>query len=137
MKINSTFHILVLLMAVLVFGMPFVTFAQQNSEQAQAMADAERDVTIDVNSELWFFGGCLGGIFVLVFSHIHEPSPPASRLLGKSPEYVAFYSDSYKAKAKNIQTSRAMAGCLTGAAVSCVGYSLLFLAAYDNNSYWY
>ena len=32
-KIRSTFHVLVLLMAVLTFSMPFVTFAQQAAAQ--------------------------------------------------------------------------------------------------------
>ena len=36
--------------------------------------------------------------------------PPASRLLGKSPEYVTFYTDAYKAKAKNIQGRAALIG---------------------------
>ena len=44
MKIRSTFHVLALLMAVLIFSMPVVTFAQQaaaEAEQRKAIADTE------------------------------------------------------------------------------------------------
>lgn len=78
MKISSMFHVSALLMAVLVFSTPFVSFAQQNAEVPaskattapdtlpdetlvaivrKAKADAERDV----NEVIWFAGGFLGG----------------------------------------------------------------------------
>ena len=132
MKIELTtpprFKILAFLMAVLIFSMPFVTLAQQNSVQAEAMAAAERDAETNVNTPLWFWGGCVGGVLVFIFSHIHEPSPPAASLLGKSPEYVALYTDAYKAKASQLQTSRAMWGCVTGTVISSIAYGLLIAA---------
>lgn len=133
------FHVFVCLMVILVLSIPFVCLAQHNTIQQQAIADAEKDVSVDVNGSLWFLGGCLGNITVLVIASVFEPNPPASRLLGKSPEYIAAYTDTYRAKATNLQTTRALAGCLTGTAVVCVGYSFLIFSAINDSSgyYWY
>ena len=57
MKIRSTFHVSVLLMAVLTFRLPVVTFAQQNSVDTEARAAAEQDANSDVNKLLWFGTG--------------------------------------------------------------------------------
>ena len=83
MKIRSTFHASVFLIAVFVFSMPVVIFAQQNAEVpaskatiepdklqaivATAKADAERDV----NGVIWFAGSFLGSVVggtVVVYS---------------------------------------------------------------------
>ena len=87
MKINSKFHISVLIAVAMIFSVPFVSVAQQNSsrggaevtaaEDAQAVvleakAAAERDVNndLDVGRFQWFIGGAalvtlssLGGAF--------------------------------------------------------------------------
>lgn len=140
MKITSIFHVFVSLMVILIINLPCMSLAQQNTIQQQAIADAEQDVLVDVNGSLWFLGGCLGNITVLIIASVFEPHPPASRLLGKSPEYIAVYTDTYRTKATNLQTSRALAGCLTGTAVACVGYSFLIIATINNSSetvfYW-
>ena len=128
MKINSMFHVFVFFMAILTFSMPFAALSQQNSVRAEAIAAAEQDASANVNTALWFWGGCAGGVLVFLFSHIHEPSPPASSLLGKSPEYVASYTDAYQAKSRKLQTSRAMWGCVTGAAISGLAYGCLTIA---------
>ena len=59
-------------------------------------------------------GGCIGftaGVAVS-FSAIYQypPDPPPMRLLGKSPEYVEFYTDAYQAKARSLRTQWAAAG---------------------------
>lgn len=116
MKISSTFHVLVFLMAVLPFSLPFTTLAQQNSVEAEAIADAAADANRDVNKPLWFGSGCLlsGLAFLhwyscllplagLAGSYFYRPHPPTSRLLGKSPEYMVAYTSAYKSKSGNIQ----------------------------------
>ena len=108
--LKSRFKILVFLMAMLTFSMPFVTFTQQNSLQAEAIVAAERDAQADVNKGLWFLGGCLGGAVVPMIAYVVELPPPVTRLLGKSPEYVAFYTDAYKAKAKTLRVQGALGG---------------------------
>ena len=96
--------------------------------QTEACAAAERDATMDTNTTLWFIAGCCGGLTGLLISYIYAPSPPATRLLGKSPEYVAAYTDCYKAKAKKIQSSKALTGCFVSAAAYVV-YIVLVIAA--------
>ena len=98
-------------MAVLTFSMPLVTLAQQGSVHAEAIRAAEADAEATVNKPLWFAVGCLFTGLGTIVAYVMEPSPPASRLMGKSPEYVAFYTDAYKSKAKSIQGRTALTGC--------------------------
>jgi len=49
-----------------------------------------------------------------------DVNPPATRILGKSPEYVAAYSDAYKKEGKHIRTSKALTGCIIGVLVEVV-----------------
>jgi len=77
-----------------------------------ACAQAQMDAQADVNETMWFFAGCLFGVLGVGAAYVIEPSPPASRLLGQPPDYVAIYTDCYKDKAKSIQTSAAIKGCV-------------------------
>ena len=129
------FHALVFFMAVLMFSMPFATLAQQNSVQAEAIAAAEADAVVDTNTTFWFIVGCFGSLFGLLYANYDVPSAPASRLLGKSPEYVAFYSDAYTIKAKKLQTDQALRGCIGNALAqaACWGlYFTVFVATYSD-----
>ncbi len=149
MKINSTFHVLVFLMVVLTFSMPFSTLAQENSTQVEdkrvihqisvdvlAKTSAERDAEADTKRLIWVggnfglsvVGGCLLGSVGLLGAYIYEPSPPASRMMGKSPEYIMFYTDAYKAKAQNLQMKYATIGCISG---SLVAGGLTFFYLYN------
>ena len=167
MKINSTFQVLVLFIAVLVFITPMIALAQQNSELAdavtaaeqfarqnselvEAITAAEQDAKANVNQLVWGFGNLLlsGGLGISVIIGIvaimgddssgdfivpcmiaggfgsilpgvlaarnYQPSPPAARLIGKSPEYVETYTEVYKAKVKNLQLSAAVPGGIVG-----------------------
>ena len=59
--------------------------------------------------------GCLvGGISPLIGIYNYQQNPPSHRLLGKSPEYVEFYTKTYKAKTRSIRTNSAVAGIATG-----------------------
>ena len=127
MKIGSTFHFLVFLMALLTFGMPFVTLAQQLSVQAEAMNAAQRDAVMHTNQNMWRVFGCFGGIFAVAGGYLYEPAPPASAFLGKSPEYVAFYADAYTSTAKNLQTRGAIEGCVAGTCVTAALYGALII----------
>ena len=135
MRINSTFRVLVFLTIGLVFNMSFVTRAQQNSVEAQAIIDAATaDAHKDVNKPLWFGTGCLisGLLFVplpgwyscllppigLAGTYFYQPEPPVARLVGKSPEYVAAYTSTYKSKRGDIQARWASGGCITGGVVT-------------------
>ena len=119
--LKNSFQTLALLMAMLIFSMPLVTFAQQNSLQAEAIVAAQRDAQADVNIGLWFLGGCCGNVIGVIIAYANEPAPPATRLLGKSPEYVAFYTDAYRKKAKSLQANSAWTGFAVFAAVYVLG----------------
>ena len=98
MKFKDSFQILALLMAVLMFGMPFGTVAEQDSVQVEAgvatgsdgnavileaKAAAAEDASRDVNKLVWFgaglvgasliFGGAIGGS--LIGGEIYPSSP--------------------------------------------------------------
>ncbi len=110
MNIGRIFHILVFVMAVLVFSMSIAAFAQQNSELFEAVNAAEQDAEAEVNQINWFlYGSCLLG----AINATAEPQVSAVRLVGKSPEYVEVYTQVYKAKVKNLRLSAAVPGCLT------------------------
>lgn len=79
---------------------------------AQAYLTAERDAESDAKKVTWFFIGFLGNILGIIIASIYEPTPSASRLLGESPEYVALYTDSYKAKSRKIQIRQSIIGCV-------------------------
>ena len=114
MKIDSVFHVLVFLMAVLVLGMPFTILAQQNSEWAEAIVAAEQDAKADVNQSVWGAVGFLCSVGAVYAAYFHRPPPPAVRFVGKSPEYIRIYTQTYKAKVRNRQAGPATLGCLAG-----------------------
>ncbi|MCY4553898.1 MAG: hypothetical protein OXC79_09510 [Candidatus Poribacteria bacterium] len=129
MKIRSTFHVLVLLMAVLTFSMPFVTFAQQASvadEQAKAVADGERDAEARVSKGLWFGVGCLTTVLGTILAYSLAPTPPAEQLIGKSPDYVDFYTTAYQAKAKSLQGRSALTGAGITLGVTAIGTVVVY-----------
>ena len=130
-KLKIPFQILALLMAALMFHMPFVTLAQQNSVQAEAVAAAERDAQNYTNTGRWFLVGCCTGASI---ARRHEPSLPAGQFLGKSPEYVAFYAAAYREKAKELQTNIALAGCVIGALAGAIFIGVMIVRADSSSS---
>ena len=130
MRMISLFHTLVFMVTVLTFSVPFVTLAQQNALQAAAIADAEKDAAIHVDTTYRFWRGCFGSVSAL--TQVYEPSPPASRLLCKSPEYTAYYKDAYKAKASELQSSAVNRGCVTAGALS-VGFGIIGIIMIENS----
>ena len=87
------------------------------SEQAQAIQDAKRDVEAQINRPVWFAIGCGFGAAGVIGTYFFKPSVPAGALLGKPPEYVAFYSDTYVSEMQNLQLQTAAMGCLTSMVV--------------------
>ena len=126
MQITFHFKLLVLFMIVLMFNMPFIVLAQQESIRTQAESDAERDVKARVNKNVWRIFGCVGGLITVAGVYLYQPTPPAGALIGKSPEYVAFYTDKYIQDAKELQMASAMEGCIGGACLSASLYGCIF-----------
>uniref|UniRef100_A0A7C2PLG9 Uncharacterized protein n=1 Tax=candidate division WOR-3 bacterium TaxID=2052148 RepID=A0A7C2PLG9_UNCW3 len=113
---------------------PIVLNAAQSEEIANACRQAEFDAQRDVNGTLWLGAGCLFGLLGVGAAYIFEPSPPASRLLGKSPEYVASYTDCYKAAAKKIQTNNAIKGCVISGVLYIAWYVVWMLIGIASTS---
>ena len=125
MKIDSTFRIFAFLMAVLIFSMPVIIFAQQNpietkatievAAKAQAIIDAENDA----NKTGWFMAGCFLNILGVAMARTKKAPVPAGRLVGKSLTYIVAYTSSYQTRRTEIQVQSAVLGC-TLATLACV-----------------
>ncbi len=94
----------------------------QAQSAQRACMQAEMDAEADVNKVLWIAAGFFLGLLGVGAAYVLEPDPPASNLLGKSPEYVAVYTDCYKRKGKSVQVKNAVIGCVLG--------NLLYVGAY-------
>lgn len=158
MNLTSRSLLLTLLMVVLLFSSPLVTLAQQISAEDQAKQDAENDV----NKSAWFTAGCIGcaagwtiiilgdetedplprllaglgtivPVLPIVYAASASPDPPAERLLGKSPEYLNVYVDSYVKEAKRQQVIFSAVGCGAGSIAAPI--ILLAIGAIDLQLY--
>ena len=97
----------------------------------QAVADAEKDAAAHLNRTLWFSTGCFFPLIGPVFSQRYQPFMPTARVLGKSPQYVAFYYDAYKVKTKKSQFAWALTGCLVGAPIGGYLITVLYRSTRD------
>ncbi len=102
---------------------PIATHAQMTEVQ-QAEADARRDVSQDVSPISWGVGGFFCGVCAVAYVYIDKPQVPASRLVGKSADYVSFYTDTYNREVKKQRGQAAMIGCLAGSIFSTLTYYL-------------
>lgn len=112
--------------ALVLLGEPAMLMAQ-NSNATQACAQAQQDAQTEINKTLWLAIGFVGGILGIIAAYVIEPSPPASKLLGKSPKYVAAYTDCYKDAGKKIQANAAIKGCVIGGLVYVATYGCCLL----------
>ena len=92
----------------------------------QAISDAEKDASAHLNKAFWFSAGFFFPVGGTIISQWYQPFMPTARVLGKSPEYVAFYYDSYKVRTKKLQFYWALGGCLVGSSIGAWMYSIFF-----------
>ena len=97
-----------------VLGISVSTHAQDLSVQRQAISDAERDAQAAFNERLWYFSGCFFTVVGYFSSQVYYAPVPLVPLLGQSPEYVAYYTDTYRAKSRELRSDAAFRGCLQG-----------------------
>ena len=116
------FSILVLILFTTVLY-PIATYAQMTEVQ-QAEADARRDVGQDVSAISWGIGGFFCSVCAVAYVYIDKPQVPASRLVGKSAEYVSFYTDTYNREVRKQRGQAAMIGCLAGSIFNTLTYYL-------------
>jgi len=95
-----------LLLILVIFATPLLA-QQTTDEYLQGKLDGERDAK---GNPLWFLAGAGCGIIGAGAAYLIKPSPPASALIGKSAEYVLGYTEGYKNKARNQNTTYACAG---------------------------
>jgi hypothetical protein len=123
----------VMLSTSVVTVLPDIAMAQSASGTTEnACLDGQTSAKDSV-SGMWFFAGCLG-FWGCLFAYIYAPSPSAASLLGKSPEYVAVYTDCFKEKAKSLQLKNAVMGCLVMSAVYVVIYAVAIAAAVEETN---
>lgn len=118
-----------ILLTILLLSIPIVAQIPETQQQQNPVLDAEAAAERDVDKTMWLALGCLLGVFGLAAAYLIAPNPPAQALLGKSPEYIAVYTDAYRKEGKKLQGSKALIGCLAGTAVQVVAYLLIFAAA--------
>ena len=129
------------ILLLLAFATPFHVFAQQQGsiitqEQRKAIQDAKDDAQSCFNwhskgnALLWMALGCaLPGISILG-AYASNPTIPVDKLIGKSPEYISFYSDTYRHQIQGQSVGVAFAGSV----VSIVFLGLAFTAFQDQGS---
>lgn len=124
-----------LILALLLICIPFQAnlYSQDAQEVQTACLDGERQAQSDINGGTWFIIGCLAGLIGYLIA-LSEPNPPATQLLGKSPDYVAAYTDCYRRKGKDIKSKKALTGCLIGTLASAVVWTIVIVAAADESS---
>lgn len=118
----------------LFLSMPCLTLAQEKNDVAKAIADAKRDAKYAPNSYLWYPAGCFLGVAGILIAAVYTPHPPAEKLLGKSSEYIAYYTSTYQQVAKNHHVTEATLGCLTGTCL--VGATYIWLLS-QNPDFFY
>ena len=102
----------VLICSTTVFGEELLK--EQQTTQLQAVADAHRDAKRVINGTFWRFTGFFGSIFGVGASLVYEPPLPASALVGKTPEYVVFYTTEFHRETQGLQLYHASTGCVSG-----------------------
>lgn len=85
-----------------------------DSAEEQAIADAKRDAKAHMNKQIWFSVGCFLPVVGPIYSQGKIKTIPLARTLGKSPEYIAFYTDNYRLEMKKQRFKWAFGGCLVG-----------------------
>ena len=91
--------------------------------QSSAIADARRDAIADAQRDnSWYAAGLIFGVFGVGAAYVMAPQVPPMNLLGKSPEYLIFYTDSYQQAMRKLRVEHATTGCLVGVGVVAFYY---------------
>ncbi|MGI5860910.1 MAG: hypothetical protein ACOX6T_02515 [Myxococcales bacterium] len=105
---------------------PMRTLTAMEIEQLKQLA--KQDADSDISGFGWFSLGCLIGAVGIILGYALSPSPPGSRLIGKSPEFVSEYSRYYKSYARSKRGRNAIAGLVVGCVVGGVVYLGVYAA---------
>ncbi len=83
-----------------------------NANQNQMHIVAEIDAQNDVNKIIWLAAGFALNVIGILIAYIYQPPPPATRFFEKSEEFRLFYTEAYKVKARTIQLTYSIIGCI-------------------------
>ncbi len=97
---------------------------EQTSEVQSATEEARKDVEQDVSKLTWGISGFFCSVCSVAYAYINKPPVPASRFVGKSAEYVTFYTDAYHREVRKQRVQAAAIGCLAGSIFSTITYYL-------------
>ena len=155
MNLTFRSSLLALFMVVLLLSSPLATLAQQISAEVQAKQDGKSDVNKFAWFTAGFIGCASAWTIIaltdrrgyivdsatldqslrcltvtvpflpIVYAISASSVPPTERLLGKSPEYVNVYVDSYTKEVKRQRIILSAAGC----GISFVSTPIILLAA--------
>ena len=115
-----------ILIAILLLN-PAVIMAQD------ACIAANQQAARDVDKTTWTILGCLSPVIAYLVAVSVKPAPPATALLGKSPEYVAMYTDCYSREAQGRKVSGVKTGCYINVAF-IAAYVVLVIAAVESTT---
>ena len=117
-KTIFTFLLIVILLPITVFSQ-----GQQNG-----FIEGEKDATADVTGGMWIAVGCLTGGISYIYPSLFNPAVPQGKLVGKSPEFVAGYTDGYNSKRKSIMQKNSCYGGIVYW-VGCGAFYLIMAAS--------
>ena len=80
------------------------------SDAASARMAAEADAKRDVSRTTWILFGVFAPYAAPVVAYAVPHDPPATRLSGKTPEYTAFYVETWKDRSKARRAKHAWIG---------------------------
>jgi hypothetical protein len=118
-------------------GPPGYGYAPQPLDAARAAMEGTQDAQADENAALWFFAGCLLGLIGVVIAVVAEPTPPPARMMGKSPEYLAVYTQAYRAEGKAAQLRSSLWGVGTLVVGVVVLYVIVIVALTNSQPAYY
>ena len=118
-------------------GGPAYGYAPQPVDTARAVMEATQDAQADENGALWFFAGCILGLIGVVIAAVAEPTPPPARMMGKSPEYLAVYTQTYKSEGKSAQLKSSLWGVGTTVVVFVALYVIIIVSLTKSQPAYY
>ncbi len=117
-------------------GAPAYGYAPQPAfDPARAVMEATQDAQADENGAIWFFAGCLLGLIGVIIAYVAEPTPPPARLMGKSPEYLAVYMQTYRSEGRSAQLRSSLWGVGTPSSPLTVVLIVVILKSEPTTTY--
>lgn len=109
-------YLIFIVLFLVVFAVP--VGAQEDNEWLNGWTAGERAAKERFEESKWQAIGCVGGILGIGLAYMQEPIIPPIGIMGKSPTYIAAYTESFRTTTQNLQARKATEGCVFGTVVS-------------------